>query len=302
MSHSSGVCCVRLLLQHAARSRMSDAVPSDSLRSNVACWPRPELHCLCFYMFYQTSSPQRLTSACAQSWLPLCRLFANTNELSEGIPNLLHVLQWSNCFLFFLQDSASKSGDTISSTKWYLQTISNCMPSDHVVDTLAVADCLKLWIDIKSIKWYKHIETSYIHRSISCAWRRLADFLHQQCAATLAKSHNISQAFGIWHAAKCFSPMDCAQACSKPLPNKWRPGVPTTRCCPSRSLSLSSWMDVPGSCHNVSQWMCPAMWLAGLAHHVASSLCLVLQYVEIVFPNSPTLCFLLHPQWPNTRM
>ena len=40
--------------------------------------------------------------------------------------------------LHALQDSASKSGDKIS-TKWYIQTISNRMPSDHVVDTLAVA-------------------------------------------------------------------------------------------------------------------------------------------------------------------
>ena len=73
--------------------------------------------------------------------------------------------------------------------------------------------------------------------------------------------------------------------------NKWRPGVPTTRCCPSRSLSLSSWMDVPGLCHTVTMNV-PSNVVGGFG----TSCCVIslpCANVAITFPNSPNLCFLL---------
>ena len=100
-----------------------------------------------------------------------------------------------------------------------------------------------------------------------------------------------STTHNIWHAAKRFLPMDCARAWSKPLPNKWRPGVPTTRCCPSRSLSLSSWMDVPGLSHTVTMNV-PSNVVGGFG----TSCCVISlprANVAITFPNSPNLCFLL---------
>ena len=60
------------------------------------------------------------------------------------------------------------------------------------------------------------------------------------------------------------------------------------------------WMCL--ACVALSQWMCPAMWLAGLAHHVASSLCLVLM-LQLLSQTVQTCVFCCkHPQRPNMRM
>ena len=121
---------------------------------------------------------------------------------------------------------------------------------------------------------------------------QLADFLHQQWAAPLTTSGMRRNVSHLWTVlglgANHFQTSDVLA-----YP---RQGVAHHGACPCPP----EWMCL--ACVTLSQWMCPAMWLAGLAHHVASSLCLVLM-LQLLSQTVQTCVFCCkHPQWPNMRM
>ena len=91
------------------------------------------------------------------------------------------------------------------------------MPGNHIVDTLALAlhKQHKATRPILPTTLGEEVLLNFalfLLSTCECLWPAGGFLAHQQRAAPLTTSHYVSHAFSIWHAAKRFSPMDCARA------------------------------------------------------------------------------------------